>query len=278
MEKIYFCHWLFLSARMFASRVVLNIGSHAHSAVSERLGTVLGWLGVFLLFVVARWSVLFDPPTWDLAARGLWIEASFLADSGFDYARLRDVEQNPIRGGAKVYMTSILPTLLAVIMRATKSPADAFLAYHLFTMACAAGVIVFVFALLRQLVGGVAAALAAGAVLTTPLFSAQADLLGMELPLLLCALGCAQAMTTERFLLAATLATLGSLVKFSGAIVTIACIIYLAVMTGMAFARGREERWRFGLGLAVMVAALALQWAVFRLGGYDHELIRPTGL
>ncbi|MFO0949396.1 MAG: hypothetical protein U1D30_26360, partial [Planctomycetota bacterium] len=55
--------------------------------------------------IVTRWSILDSPPTTELA-RGLWLEAAYLADTNFDLHRLRTEEPGPDKNGAYHYMAS----------------------------------------------------------------------------------------------------------------------------------------------------------------------------
>src|SRR5262245_14432160 len=79
-------------------------------------GPACCFLICFTLLCLFRFETLAVPPTRE-QARGMWYEAIFLAETGFDYVRLMTQEPGPDLNGARNYCTSVMPTLLAVVMR-----------------------------------------------------------------------------------------------------------------------------------------------------------------
>lgn len=126
------------------------------------------------------------PPTFDLA-RGLWLEAAYLADTNFDYARLTREEPGNDAGAARNYVYTFAPGLIALLMRATSSPVEAVVAYRTATLLAAAAAAALVYRTLRTWLAAPVAALFAAWFLTTPVFLAQAAIVGFETPLALAA-------------------------------------------------------------------------------------------
>jgi tetratricopeptide (TPR) repeat protein len=196
---------------------------------------------------------------------GLFYEADFLVRSGFDYPRLWLHEPQFLRGGPAVYLASLLPTFIALLTKALGEPERVFLAYRLFTMGCAAAVLLGVFAWVRLRAGGFAAGLVAAALATTPPFAVQMELLGMETPLAAATLLVAWLACRERFVRAAAAAVGAFLLKPSGLLVAAALVAYIAASTALLW-RGRNARWRRDRrrGLAAAGATLALLLAAVR--------------
>jgi len=221
------------------------------------------WVYYFVLIsaaiVIWRREILTSPPYYDFAT-GLFVEANFLVDSGFDYSRLVNEQQRWMHGGAAVYIASVFPTLLALLMKLTGSTETSLLVFHVFTIVCTSAMLLLLYALLVPATGRLGAVLTCLAVFTTPVFSTQIDMLGMELPLALCGLACAYCVVQERFVSAALVSTLAALIKTAGRTFTVATILYLLLrMTvewrGMSSA-ARRTCW---IGLGANLAACALQ-------------------
>jgi hypothetical protein len=236
---------------------------------------------IFAVLVIWRRDILFDPPYFEFAT-GLFTEANFLADTGFDYHRLRYEEKYGGEGGALCYMTSVLPTLVAVFMRATAEPARAFLYYHLFNIACAALTLVSVYALVVRHVGRLLAILCAAAVVTNPVFSTQVDMLGMDLPMTaFCAL--ATALVINGWRLTGILASLVAFfMKPTGALATIALLAFLALVLARDLWQWYRATNQLGksaaikrdvVGLSVGLAVLVIELGVSRWGGLNEQLV-----
>lgn len=139
------------------------------------------WLGVSLLLVVWRWHTLDSPPYWDQAF-GLWMEANFLAETGFDYTRLRTVEPPGTQGGSRGYVVSVLPTALALLMRSGATTHEVLVTAHVVHLLIGAAAVVGVLVVTRRLAGSWTGAWLAALTLTMPVFSAQVELTGLDVP------------------------------------------------------------------------------------------------
>jgi len=242
------------------------------------LRAVGGFVALLLAIVVARFEVIDSPPYYDYAI-GLWSEADFLADTHFDYYRLRYVERHTfdMEGGRRSYMTSVMPGLVAVLMVSLPDARSTLIAYHLLIFACAAGVVVLLYHLLWKASGRPAAWLVCLAVLTTPVFSTQIDMANMEMPLILCVMLAAVSIRDRRFGWATLAATAAFFIKATGIVVTLALITQLALLWTLSKnVAERPVRRRYLMALVVALAALAFEWLVIRLGGSFGEQVHPV--
>jgi len=237
------------------------------------------WWIVWLLLAAAlaawRHEVLWWPPYWDCTI-GLWTEANFLAETDFDYNRLRLEEKSVWEGGAKSYVTSILPTLIALGMRSGLSTETHLLLWHLVAIGCAAGILLLVVAVTRPVAGWAAAVLAAIAVLTTPVFRVQVDMVGMELPMTLFALIAARCLLDRRFAWAALAATMAFLMKPTGGLLTLSGIVLAGLWWIVAPESNTAGVSRRQSLRAVVILAVAwiVQWGVIRWGETVEALMQ----
>ena len=233
-----------------------------------RLPGCLRWLlslvAVFAALVAWKRDVLLLPPYEDQAV-GLWAEADFLAETGFDYRKLIEEEPHYMsgRGGARSYVISVLPTMLAVLMRSVPSTQDLILATHLFTLLVAALILQATCRALSAAIGLWPAVLVAAAMVTTPLFGVQIEMVGMEIPLTLVALLAAVLLWREHYVAAAAVSLLAFLFKATGALLSLAGTVYLAALLllgagGLPSASRRKQRWGLLAHVAVLVAQLAV--------------------
>ncbi len=235
----------------------------------------VAWL--VLTFALALWrnAVIDSPPYWDFG-QGLWTEANFLAETNFDYLRLWHEERRHWEGGADCYRTSILPTVVALLMRVAPPP-FAQVAYHLFTFACTSGILLLVFAMLYPRGGVIAATIACLALLSTPLFGVQVDMLGMEIPTTLFALLALRWVLHEHFALAAISGTFAFLMKATGLLVTATTVTYLIGFLLLFWRHSNSAiRKRYSLGLLFNVLAFAFQAALVLWGGHIENQLAPT--
>jgi len=219
--------------------------------------------GFFLLtlvvLVVWRWPYLSRPPYEDLA--WLWQEANFLAENDFDYHKLwtEEPRADQVVGGGRSYLISIMPTLLATLMKTCRTNDEVFLVYHLVYLACGSAVATMLFNILRPRAGDFGAAMISMAALTTPAFSVRLEQIGMDLPMATVAIASGVLMWRKRYIWAAASSLLAFLIKPTGAIMTAANLAFLAVAVFSANVVAREVRrvrWR---GLAAHAGVLLLE-------------------
>lgn len=250
----------------------------ARDVGGARAKWLLGFLVAFLAITLWRWEIVDSPPYWD-SAMGLFLEADFLAESGFDYRRLIFEEKRFLEGGRAVYLNSVLPTFVAILMTVFPSPRGVIIAYHLFTFACAAAIGLLVVSLLRARAGTIAAVAVAVALVTTPVFATQVDMLGMDLPLLALALVVAKFLANERYVLAALASLASFFIKSTGQAVTTAVMVYLVLLLLARWNQGGNARKRLWLGLGTTLLALAIEvqlsMTIQSLPTSEHEQWEP---
>ncbi|MGE0538283.1 MAG: hypothetical protein AB7O68_25195 [Pirellulales bacterium] len=219
------------------------------------------WLG----WMAWRNEVLRLPP-YDEQATGLWYEAAFLSETGFDYHRLLYDEPHTMspQMGARSYVISVLPTLLALVMRFGPGADFTILLTHALTFAMATAVVLLVVWLCRPKLGPWGAGLAGLTLATTPLFAVQAELVGMDMPVMLFAVLAATALAHERFVVATLLSMAAFSMKANGLLVT-ASILGVLVLRLLSTPQSVDRR-RSWPALAVCLLALAVEAGLVAAG------------
>ncbi len=263
------------SPPQFDADSLIDHGNARVPGASSRWPWWVAWLVITIGLTVWRFEVIDSPPYWDFG-QGLWHEANYLAETNFDYQRLWYEEKRIWEGGADCYRTSILPTVVAVLMKIGPPP-FAQIAFHLLTFACTAAILLLTYALLLPRGGAIAAGLACTALLTTPLFGVQVDMLGMEVPTILFALLTLWCVMNDRFSLAAVFGTMAFLLKATGLLVTATTVAFILshLLVG-SHAKDPKKRWRFAWGLGANTLALAFQALLVAWGGHIESQMIPA--
>lgn len=253
----------------------------ASAQVERRLGGtrsrgVLWWCGVYLALFAAitiwRWEVIALPPNWGNAI-SLYLEANYLAESGFDYRRLRYDEKDHYHGGPRVYMTSIAPTLVALGMALAPTTEAGLVIHHLLGFAAGALLATVTLALLVPRIGWWPAGGCALALVTTPLVNVQIDIAGMDLMMSAVAIVVVALAVRGRLLAAGVASAIAFLLKATGLVLTTALIVFAALYL-IAGSRAAASRPRFLWSALVFNAALlAVELAVIRWGGTMDVLL-----
>lgn len=242
-------------------------GAAAGSSIWEQPLFAQPWLrfvGALLLVTLGitawKWDVIDSPPYYDFAT-GLFVEATFLVESNFDYGALVD-QPRWMSGGPAVYVVSIVPTILAVMMKVLPTARSVLIAYHVATFLCTALVLVLMYLLLAPRVGRVGAVLAPAALFTAPIFSAQVDMLGMDLPLATCSLACLACFSRQRYLAGGFFCLLAVAIKATGAVLVVSafatCVLVLIFSYLARDAASRRGYWAGAILIGVAAALLAL--------------------
>ena len=230
------------------------------------------WVGLWLLVAVliGVWDrEVIDSPPYEDQAVGWWLEADFLADSGFDYYALLYEQEHYMsgQGGARSYMISVLPTLLALVMTTAPDVQTTIVVVHLFGFACAAAILLLMYGVLRPRVGMAMAVAAPLAMATTPLFHTQVKIVGMDVPLTVFSLLAAICVWKRRYVLAAAVSMVAFAMKATGGLVVMATIVFLGLRWLLGGARlSASERRRLRRGLLANALALAAQTAIVAWG------------
>ncbi|MGD9648208.1 MAG: hypothetical protein AB7U73_21030, partial [Pirellulales bacterium] len=262
-----------------AASSALGVGEQFDRAapwMPRLLGALLSGTVLLAVLVACHWHILSLPPYEDQAV-GLWNEADFLVESGFDYYRLRYVENHYMdaESGPRSYMISVLPTVVALLMKYSPSIAAAITVAHLLTLACTSAIAVLLYQIARPWSGPRGAAHLALAWLSTPLVYSQEQMVGMVFPLSLAALATAHAVWRERFVAAAGLAMVAFLMKATGMLLTFSTLGYLSVLLIVAGTStpGTHDR-RYLAGWLANLSALMCQVLLVRVGDTTVALRR----
>ena len=247
-------------------------GSGTDVGRSPRTSWLLRWIGVWLLTWVAligwRANSLLLPPYGDTAT-SLFVEADWLESHHFDYSRLWQDEESFGAGGPRASGTSLLPTVVALLFRAGLSQAAVQVVLHLANLACAAALLIMVFALLLPVAGKWGSAVLVAAIVTTPLFSVQVEMLGLDLPMATFAVTAALLAVRGHLGWAALATTISFGMKNTGFVAT--CAIWLWAAASLALAdrsaddhpsrptKAAHGRWTAYVGFALLSASLVFQ-------------------
>ena len=219
-------------------------------------------IGCIILLI--RLPILFDPPYYDFCL-SFWAEADYLVRTDFDYYRLRYEEPfvHAPQGGRRVYMTSILPGVAALLMKLAPSPAWSFAYYRLFTFLVAGVMGTFLYRLCLPLVGSFRAILLIIFTMTMPAFSTQLDMLAMEIPVAAFATMTAYLVNREKWI-PAVISSFGAyMMKASGLIVTLSLTATLLLLVISSILARRRAPYN---ALAFSILALLSEWGINQWG------------
>lgn len=210
------------------------------------------------------------------AARRHWLEGVYLYRTGFDYRSLRFKEQTHARGGAFVYMSSLVPTMIAGLYSVCPTPESVFLTYRIIQLAFSAWVALLVFELSRERAGSIVGLLVTGCLMTTPCVAAQLKMLNMEFMTAAPALAAVRAYGRKRHDHAALLVTLSTLFKPTSVVLTLGLVI--SVVIDAVRQKPRGPRWEAirTSGAVWILAAFAFQFALLLFADMEHEFQRPV--
>lgn len=192
---------------------------------------------------------------------GLFLEADFLARTHFDYAALFSRERRFIEGGSAIYLVSIMPSLVALAMSCLPNARWVVVFGHLFSFAVASALLMLLFALLRRWLSPPQAVLICLAVVTTPLFAAQVDMIGMDLPMAAATVLAMWFLVHQRYVAGVLSSMLSFFIKISGGLGTAALLLYFLGSLALgpwAGPRGASRRRWIGLGAAMVALSLEL--------------------
>lgn len=135
---------------------------------------------IFLFLIISKFEILFYPPYGD-AIGGPFAEAMWLANNHFNYPELMN-SLSYDQGGPRVYMFSLYPSYLAVLMTFIRSVKAFLIINHLLTFCMASAVIVWSKEILKSLMNERLAVLGSLIILALPIFQSQTEAINMEMP------------------------------------------------------------------------------------------------
>lgn len=247
------------------SETRMPTGSSPDLAARREWRLALVGAALLAMGLVYRHGPMLDAPPFEEQAAGLWTEADWLVDHGFDYRRLRYGEAHFMdpEAGPRAYMISLLPSALAVAMKASSSATETVVMAHLGAFALTAGILVLIMALLTPRVGAFRALLASSVFVTTPLVATQVEMVGMEIPLLFFVMLAAW-LLDRGWRRGAAVATFAAfLMKSTGLLATLAVLI---LAFGQRLRRRADSDTRPRLPIALPLALLVIEGLLIAWG------------
>lgn len=247
--------------------------THSEPSSQERESWLRIWLlpilVVSVLLAATRLDSLASPPSQENII-GPWKEAEFLNRTNFDYHRLWYEEPDFSYGGSRTYVTSALPTIIAIGMRVLPGGPPLFVVFHLMSILSAAVTGVVLYRLIVNQVGIVVGLLTCLALFTNPLFSGQTYVTGMELPMTAFGMVAIWFTCHRRYYLAALAAAAAFFMKASGVVFSLAIVTYLLLLL-ITNPRLRKDRSLWA-ALAMNALLTGLQYAFIRAAGSVSNL------
>ncbi|MCA9407572.1 MAG: hypothetical protein KC733_02695, partial [Candidatus Omnitrophica bacterium] len=131
---------------------------------------------------------------------------------GFDYASLAK-EPGYIYGGPKVYLFSIYPTFLALLMTWISSTKAFLIVNHLIALGMGAGIVALFREILKTVTNNQNALLTALVLLFIPLFQGQVEMINMEIPMTFFAVWAMFYLVKKKMGMACIMAVISTMVK-----------------------------------------------------------------
>lgn len=250
--------------------------AHGGARARRRARAGAATLAVTAALLLVNREVLWLPPYEDQAV-GLWTEADYLAQTGFDYRRLRYEEAHYMspRSGPRSYMISLLPTLIAATMRLAPRPEVTFLIWHVATQLFAAITLVLAWHLLRPALRRHEALLVTLGLAATPLFRAQVELLGMDVPMTAFALASLALLARQAYVAAAGASLAAFAIKASGNLVTLSGGLVVALQwLGPTAKNDPQARRQLRAGLSAYGLVAAIEFGLLAWGDTSIETRR----
>jgi hypothetical protein len=232
-------------------------------------------VAIMAALLAAHWWCLDKPPYVEQAV-GLWTEANYLIDSGFNYRKLRFDELHVEVGGPRTYVCSALPTLLALLMLVSDSVVATIWIAHVVTFVCAAIVGAAIWSWVTPELGRLRTALLLAAMYTLPLVAAQVEMVGLDMPMASASMPFFALIRRRRWSAAAVASWLAFAMKPSAFLLPLALLIYLMFVIAARWLARRtaiDRALLFGAvaALASFLGQFAVMWAADNL----HGRVRP---
>ena len=179
-------------------------------------GKIFG-MAVFFYLLLAKFEVLFFPPYGD-AIGGPFVEAIWLARHSFDYAGLAR-QSDYIHGGPRVYLFSLYPSYLALLIKLIPNTKLFLLINHLIVFAGGAVVVSLFRNILLKVFDEKISILTSVLFLSLPLFQSQVEAINMEIPVLLFSMTAIYFLINRNILMASVMSIIAAMVKGYGILV-----------------------------------------------------------
>ncbi len=208
------------------------------------------FFATFIFLILTKFEILFYPPFGD-SIGGPFLEASWLYRNNFDYLSLAK-QEGFIKGGPKIYLFSVYPTYLALMMKYVTNIKLNLLIHHLLVFAGGAAIIACIREILLKVADKKTAIIFALLVLSMPIFNSQVEVINMEIPMLAFATLAIYNLANKKFLRACLFAIIATMVK--GVAIFICGVVFAVGI--MAFIFDKEYKLK-KTTLAASLIALA---------------------
>ena len=218
-------------------------------------------IAVFVYLLLTKCEALFNPPYGDPIS-GPWVEGIWLARHNFDYAGLLS-QGGMSQGGPRIYVFSIYPGFLAVLMKLMPSVKIFLLVNHLLTFAMSSVIVAIVREIGKKYFTAEMALLVSMIGLGLPLFQSHTEAINMEMPSLFFLMLTVYALSKRRFGAAVILAILDVLTKGTGLIAcaTVMMAAVLDAVLGEGTAQAKKKNLILGASLiGFMVVQTGLKY------------------
>jgi len=209
---------------------------------------------ILAYLLLTKFEVIFYPPYGD-SVSGPFAEGMWLYNNSFDYAGLAE-QPNFLAGGPKVYLFSIYPTYLALMMKFIPN-AKAFLFFnHFIVFVLSAAIIALFREIIRRVYPQVIANLSAVLLLSLPLFQSQSEQINMEMPVLFFSTAAIYYLSNKQLFQSVILAILAVLTK--GVAIVFCLSVFMVCL--ILFLFDRELRLKFR---TIIWGIVALIFSIF---------------
>lgn len=226
---------------------------------------------IFVFLLITKFEALFFP-CYGESGSGPVTEAIWLFRHSFDYQGLLN-SLNVDQGGPKVYMFSLYPSFVALLLTLIPSIPIFYVVYHGIMFGLGAVVVALFRSLLQKFLDPQAAMLSAVLLLALPLFQTMVELMNMEILCLFFGMMSVYCLGQKKIVPASVAAVLSALAKGPGGIFCATCF---AAGVGLFFFDPQEKyRWRnlIAGGIALILGASKL----YLLRTYVSPVQMPAG-
>ncbi|MCK5215521.1 MAG: hypothetical protein KAR05_09235 [Candidatus Omnitrophica bacterium] len=223
----------------------------------QKASILLYFLWVFAYLVVTRPEVLLYPPYGD-AIGGPFAEAIWLFKNNFDYIGLSK-QAIFIHGGPKVYLFSIYPAFIAVMLKLFRDPEVFLIINHLVVFSWGALLIAYFREILLKICSPKIALLMSMGILAMPLFQAQVEAINMEIPMVLFSILAVYQLTKKNIALAAIFSVVAAMVK-GVAILICGTVTLIAVFLFFFGEKGERFNWRYVFWGVITLGFITGKW------------------
>jgi hypothetical protein len=222
---------------------------------------------VIFVAIAATHASSLDEPPYVEQAMALWSEASYLADTHFDFASLRFDELHGELGGPRFYVCSVVPALLAALMLATNSATTTIWVAHIVSIACAAAIGAALYSWLVPVLGRLRTLLVLTAMYVLPMMAAQLEMVGLDIPQAAASMPYFALVRRRRWSAAALASWLAFAIKPSGFLLPLALCTYVVWLTVAQWMAGRRQHDALLLrGGLVAALSFVAQFVIMKFG------------